>query len=217
MLSPFSEWRCQPVSDWNLYIERKLGLKLVLEESRLADAIARYTLGWNGRENEVGQDLLRDLARLHGWSFERARAGLVEKGLVVVRPGAGGRGNRDHYRLLLDGESPAPEREIPGDAETPAEERGFVTETPAQTPAEIPAQTPALERARREKGEGGRRTLVARASRAPAEPFSEDTCYACDPGGETRTEHGADGCCISCAERRAGEGDGAPTSGEDER
>jgi hypothetical protein len=124
------------MSDWNLYLERKASSTLGLEASRLADAIARYTLGFNTRTNEIGQRLLRDFARLHGMSFERARSELVDTGLVRLTRGSGGRGNRDTYELLLD-------------EQTPASERAFAPETPAQTPA----QTPAPERARKEKGE----------------------------------------------------------------
>ena len=124
------------MSDWNRYLDRKLALDLRLEAYRLADAIARNTLGWNTRENEIGQHLLRREARLHGRSFERARDELVAAGLVRFTRGTGGRGHRDRYELLLD-------------EETPAVERANRSETPAQTPA----QTPAPERARKEKGE----------------------------------------------------------------
>jgi hypothetical protein len=123
-------------SDWNRYLDRKLALTLGLEASRLADAIARNTLGWNTRANEIGQHLLRDEARLHGRSFERARDELVDVGLLRFSRGSGGRGHRDGYELLLD-------------EETPADERANRSETPAETPA----QTPAPERARKEKGE----------------------------------------------------------------
>ncbi len=33
-------------SRWNLYLEAKLARRLTVEENRLADAIARCTLGW---------------------------------------------------------------------------------------------------------------------------------------------------------------------------
>jgi hypothetical protein len=122
------------VSDWNDFLDRKLSLDLHLEASRLADALARDTLGWNMRENEIGQQLLRDQTRLHGRSFERARDELVKAGLIRFSPGTGGRGHRDHYELLL---TPAKEREIS-----------------SKTPAERSAETPAPERGRKEKGEG---------------------------------------------------------------
>jgi len=148
------------VSDWNLYLERKLALRLGLEASRLADAIARYTLGWNGRENEIGQRLLRDLARLHGLSFDRAREELIDSGLIHLTRGDGGRGHRDCYELLLD-------------QETPASERAIQAETPAQTPAE----TPAPERARREKGvreDQDQELLTGAADVADATPRPQD-------------------------------------------
>lgn len=128
------------MSDWNLYLERKLSLRLGLEASRLVDAIARETLGFNTRSRGVGQRLLRERAGMHGKSFDRARQELVDVGLVGLTRGKGGRGNRDVYELLLDEQSPADERAI-GE----------------QTPAETPAETPAPERGRKE--EGGREDL----------------------------------------------------------
>jgi hypothetical protein len=154
------------VSDWNLYLERKASLQLGLEASRLADAIARYTLGFNTRTNEVGQRLLRDFAPLHGMSFERAREELVATGLVRFSRGSGGRGNRDTYELVLD-EQP------------PAEERAFASETPAQTPA----QTPAPARARKEKGERQDQehlTGAASAANAASRPPDDDRDAALD-------------------------------------
>jgi hypothetical protein len=134
------------VSDWNLYLERVLSLRLNVSEFRLALAVARCTLGWNTRKNAVGQQHLRQLSGLHGRSFERARDNLVAAGLFAVERGRGGRGNRDTYRLLL------------GDEETPARERDFAGRAPElggrpETPAKTPAETPAPQRARKEKGE----------------------------------------------------------------
>jgi hypothetical protein len=124
------------VSDWNAYLDRKAELDLSLAADRLADAIARHTLGWNARSNEVGRKLLRDYAGLHGRSFDRALAELVNAGLVKFTPGSLGRGHRARYELLLDGETAAPERPF----------------SPEKA-AEKAAQKAALERPRREKGE----------------------------------------------------------------
>jgi hypothetical protein len=137
------------MSDWNDYLDRKLSLDLNLEESRLADAIARNTLGWHRRENEIGQKLLREEARLHGRSFDRAREGLIAAGLVRYAPGSKGRGRRDRYLLLLDEKIPAPQRAFSPGEENPAPERAFSPENPAQNPA----QNPAVERVRSKKGE----------------------------------------------------------------
>jgi hypothetical protein len=184
------------VSDWNLFLERTLAIDLTLEELRLANAVARCTLGWSVRENRVGQQFLRDLTGMHGRSFERARAGLVAKGLIDVRSGSGGRGNRDLYRLLIEPETPADEREFGGEAEMPAHEREIRAETPAQMSAETPAQTSAPERAGREKGE--RR-------KEPLHTGAIDTCYLCDPSGSTSTPHDRHGFCLACRARARAE------------
>ena len=71
-------------SRWNAYLERKLALgpKLKQEHHRLADAIARCTLGWNRASDEIGAALLIEMSGLHGRSFERARKNLIEMGLL---------------------------------------------------------------------------------------------------------------------------------------
>ena len=71
-------------SDWNRLLERILAASppLTANEYRLALAIARSTLGFRRRSNDVGEKLLRDLARLDGRSFQRARTGLTEAGLL---------------------------------------------------------------------------------------------------------------------------------------
>jgi hypothetical protein len=104
------------VSDYNVFHERLLDLDLGVEEYRLAIALGRSLLGFRKRAEYLGQDLLRDTARLiDGRSFERARDGLVEKGLLAyTSPGKSpGRGARGHYELLLgDEEVTAPERSL---------------------------------------------------------------------------------------------------------
>jgi hypothetical protein len=135
-------------SDWNLYLDRKLALDLDLEASRLADAIARCTLGWNSRINNVSQKFLRELARLHGRSFEHARDDLVEKGLIRVASGGRGRGKRDRYELILSGEETpvhdrvVGEKRVPGRADATAEKAGGK-----------PGRKPGPQRGRKEKGE----------------------------------------------------------------
>jgi hypothetical protein len=89
-------------SNWNLYLERKLGADppLGVYEHRLADAIARNTLGYGGRlTRPIGEQLLRTEAELDGRSFQRARQGLVDKGLIRYRSPGGNR--RTVYTVTL--------------------------------------------------------------------------------------------------------------------
>ena len=144
-------WADAVVSDWTLFLERKLALPLTLEASRLLDAIARNTLGWNSRSNEIGHDLLRGQARLHGRSFERARDELIARRIILLERGKPGRGHRDHYTLLLDEETPL--------------QSGISSGT--EKPAKKPAEKPAVERGRKEKGE--RRTPRQRDTNAVGE------------------------------------------------
>ncbi len=90
-------------SNWNLFLDRKLDLGRLLgtEEHRLADAIARYTLGYRTVTRPIGEQLLRLEADLDGRSFTRARQGLVEKGLIQYDSGRRGRGHRTVYTLVL--------------------------------------------------------------------------------------------------------------------
>jgi hypothetical protein len=150
------------VSDWNLYLEHKLSLDLGVEAGRLADAIARETLGYYTRQRGIGQELLRGphRARLHGMSFERARDELVEKGLIRFTRGKRGRGgHRDTYELLV---------------EKPAEERDYQE---PEKPATKPATKPAPERGRIEEGGREDQDLLTGASDATgaASPPAEST------------------------------------------
>lgn len=144
------------LSNWNLLFERKLelGPALSLDEHRLLDALARCLLGFNRTSDRLGEALLRERSGLHGRSFERARGGLVEKGLLVFESGGRGRGKRSLYALVLvPEENPATERDFePADdlGENPAPERDYWSEKPAKNPAENPAP----ERGRSEKGVG---------------------------------------------------------------
>ena len=124
------------MSDWNQFIDRGLAEDLGLEEMRLWLALGRNLLGYRRRADRLGEMLLREASGLHGRSFERARRGLVERGMLRFESGGGGRGRRSLYELLLDGE-------------TPAEERAYVA---GETPAKTPANTPARGRGRSEQG-----------------------------------------------------------------
>ncbi len=150
------------MSDWNLAIELLLAADLSAEESRLGLAIVRETIGYRERRRAIGQHRLREWTGMHGRSFDRAREGLVEKGIVSVERGGRGRGNRDVYEVLLDVEKPALERADAEPLEKPALERAIRSEKPAEKSAE----TPALERARIEEGgEEDLRTLSERGLR----------------------------------------------------
>jgi hypothetical protein len=144
------------LSNWNLFFERKLelGATLTTDEHRLSDALARCLLGFNKTAERLGEGLLRERSGLHGRSFERARAGLVEKGLLVFVSGGRGRGKRSLYALVLDpADNPAVARDFAGLSiadENPAEARDYRRDNPAESPAESPAEA----RGRSEKGEG---------------------------------------------------------------
>jgi hypothetical protein len=95
-------------SDWNRLIDRLLDVELTVHEHRLALAIARSTLGYRRRSERLGERLLRKRSGIgDGRSFQRARDGLVEAGLLRYEPGRRGPGNRSTYELLLDAELPA--------------------------------------------------------------------------------------------------------------
>ncbi len=138
--------------------ERCLAAGLGVEEWRLATALELHILArWDKdagaymTEERLGEALLRATSRLDGWSFQRARAGLVSKGVLHFESGGGGRGHRSLYAPnVAPTETPAQERGITEEEPTPAPEPGVGSETPAQTPAHTPAETPALERGRLE-------------------------------------------------------------------
>ena len=130
------------MSDWNLWLDRLIALDLGVEETRLVHVLGRFLLGHRTREDRFGEDLLRATARLHGRSFERAREGLVAKGLLHFERGSVG-GQRGLYRLLLDGDDASDGGDV-----NPAPERAFPPLNPAANPASKPAAKPALQRAR---------------------------------------------------------------------
>ena len=86
----------------NEYLERLLELDLSGEEYRLAIALAREILGYRLTARKLGNATAPRPHRTHGRSFERARAGLIDKGLIAYTAGSDGRGNRSTYVLLLE-------------------------------------------------------------------------------------------------------------------
>lgn len=111
-------------SNWNGWMEAVCAADLTVAEHRLAAALGREILGWRKTSDRIGARRLRELARLDGRTFERARQGLVEKGLLRYIPGKVGRGGRGYYELL---ETADPERPIEGPEKT-AVERAIRTE-----------------------------------------------------------------------------------------
>jgi hypothetical protein len=149
-------------SDWNGWHDALLAApKLTPNESRLAHALARLLLGWKRVECDFGEQLVRETAgKMHGRSFERARDGLVAKGLLHFSPGSVGKGNRGSYRLILPGEKPALPRVIDA-AQKPALPRVNAKSSNARVPD---AQIPALPRGRiGSKGSSPRKTAALRA------------------------------------------------------
>ena len=85
------------VSDYNLWHEQVLAQRgLTVYELRLALALSREILGWNGREGLVGRELLMGTAGIRDVrSFQKARDGLAERGLIeYVPPDTNGRNAR---------------------------------------------------------------------------------------------------------------------------
>jgi hypothetical protein len=142
-------------SMWNRWLEQKLAADLTMEASRLLDAVARETLGYHCTSRAVGRARLRDLSRLHGRSFDRARDELVREGLIGLDGGARGRGHRDTYTLVLGSENAAVERHF-------QEAQKAAVERPIRNPRKCRSNGPqnaALERPRivKEGIEEGRR------------------------------------------------------------
>jgi hypothetical protein len=147
-------------SNWNRWLDAVLAApKLTANESLLAIALSRLLLGWNKTEGYLGEELIRQTAgSMHGRTFERARAGLVEKGLLRYEPGSVGKGNRSHYALILEpAQKPAPARandplQKPAaarantTAQKPAPARG---KQPSSKARDSDAQKPAPARGRR--------------------------------------------------------------------
>jgi hypothetical protein len=133
-------------SDWNLWLDRQIAADLTETERRLAEVLARLTLGWNLNPNEIGEKLLREIARLDGRTLGRARAALVEKGLLRYTAGSVGRGHRSVYELLLT-EKPALQRAITT-PEKPAQERAIGETVKARSGGR---KKPAPQRVRRER------------------------------------------------------------------
>jgi hypothetical protein len=120
--------------EWNDCMDRLLAADLTATELRLALGLARLLLGWERRSHQLGETLLRTTTGLHGLSIAKARAGLIEKGLIHYVPGSPGRGHGARYELLLgDEETPGGGRAF-GDDETPGVERAFAADS--KPPAE---------------------------------------------------------------------------------
>jgi hypothetical protein len=83
---------------------------MTVAEHKLLLAIGRALLGWRRTGAHLGRRYLRDLARLDGRTFERARDGLVERGLLHYTPGKPGRGGRGYYAFPWAAEKAAPGR-----------------------------------------------------------------------------------------------------------
>ena len=183
------------MSDYNLAHERLLAADLGVDEWRLAIALVRALLGFRKRGEYLGQRLLRELARLDGRSFTRARDGLVEKGLIrYAPPTSSGRGHRGYYELLLDEEeSTAPTRDFTGESETPAPVRDIPESTAGSTAeSTAPVRSRSVERKKgkalseepidltRSEGSGGvadvdRLIALALGGRGVTEPSASQT------------------------------------------
>jgi len=164
-------------SNWNACLERLLAADLTNEEHRLALTLMRLLLGWRKTSDRLGEQLIRETAGLHGRSIERARAGLVSKGLILYQPGSPGRGHGAVYSLRLDEETPAGARAI-RETETPALERAISSDV---NPRAQSTETPALER-----GPIGRKERTSGAS-APTPTIQTQAVDAYRGSGGTLT------------------------------
>lgn len=94
------------MSNYNAWGDRMLAANLNLDEYRLAGALQRLILGYHKTEARLGRKLLMETAHFTDTrSFQRARDGLVEKGLLRYQAGGNGKGGRGHrglYTLLLE-------------------------------------------------------------------------------------------------------------------
>lgn len=100
------------LSNWNQWLERMLAADLTVAEHRLALAVARQTLGYNKTEARIGRPLLCAATRLTSRSVERARDGLISKGLIRYEAGSRGRYGRSVYTLVLAEPIAALQRQI---------------------------------------------------------------------------------------------------------
>jgi len=90
------------LSNWNRYLETRLAANLNGTESRLLDAIARETLGWNRTLVMIGDRQLQDRSRIDRRNFTKARQRLLDAGLIAYTPGKPGRGSvRGSYLIKL--------------------------------------------------------------------------------------------------------------------
>ena len=124
----------------------------------MALTLMRLLLGWRKTSDRLGEQLIRETAGLHGRSIERARAGLVSKGLILYQPGSPGRGHGAVYSLRLDEETPAGARAI-RETETPALERGPIGRKERTSGASAPTPTIQTQAVDAYRGSGGTLTL----------------------------------------------------------
>lgn len=86
----------------DVYLDRLLGSRLTAAELRLALALALFLIEFHHRtEDTLYEETLCAVAHLDARALQRARAGLIDKGLIDFEPGD------SRYRLRLsDGETP---------------------------------------------------------------------------------------------------------------
>ncbi len=102
-------------SNWNRWMATVCSSDLTRDEHLLAAALARELLGFRVKSGRLSEKRLRTRAHLHGRSLGRARAGLVEKGLLRFAAGSAGRAGAGSYELVFtvedtSGVMPAPPR-----------------------------------------------------------------------------------------------------------
>ncbi|MDQ3671481.1 MAG: hypothetical protein M3364_03455 [Actinomycetota bacterium] len=159
-------------SNWNAYFDRKLEIAreigMTEAESRLADTLARLLLGYRKTEGRLGRAYLCDVSGLDTRNLERARTGLIAKGLIRYESsGAGGRGRRSLYTLLLDGKgrpsaAVSPDRKVPlPEQETAAVDRPRIGRRKGKNPP-----TPAASTLTTGVGTSSARPIHARAAEA---------------------------------------------------
>ncbi len=188
-------------SNWNAWHDRLLAApKLTPNEALLATALARIILGWNLTEERLGGKLIRATAgNMHGRSFERARDGLVEKGLLRYVPGSVGRGNRGTYSLLLlDTEKTAVAREFET-VEKTAVAREFRKTIKDRVPDTEKTAVP-----RTRKGRKGKNTATSAASERTLHQRAFETYLAA--GGSNELDRAGRGALASSVKSAASNG-----------
>lgn len=85
---------------------------MTVAEHKLLLALASLLLGWRRTGAHIGRNLLREKSSLDGRAFERARDGLVKRGLLHYTPGKKGRGSRGYYAFPWAAQNAAPQRHL---------------------------------------------------------------------------------------------------------